>query len=133
MEAPRGSAPRATSEPVIPVTQGLPALACKSRAAAVTVWAANVEPTVVGCIRTVCGGYTRQTLNNRVELGLAVPPLDRPKRPPEKAELQRVGGKWLRDFDDLKLEWDWDFNGDLDPTQIRAGWLVSPAWITPRR
>lgn len=37
-------------------------------------------------------------------------------------------GKVLGEFEDLMAEWDWDFNGDLDPMNLPAGSKIQVAW-----
>lgn len=63
----------------------------------------------------------------RQRLGIAAPPKGRPKRPTTR-QTGSVKGQFLRDFDDLLGEWDWDFNGDLDPLTLRAGSKERVAW-----
>ena len=61
-------------------------------------------------------------------LGLPIPPNGRPKNPKARGGPVSVKGRFLREFDDLMLEWDWDFNADLDPMTLRAGSHVAVAW-----
>lgn len=51
----------------------------------------------------------------------------RSKRP-NQGPRESVSGKFLGEFDDLMAEWDRDFNGDLDPTNLPAGSKVKVAW-----
>jgi hypothetical protein len=63
----------------------------------------------------------------RVQLGLPVLPTGRPKRPVQGPRVS-VQGRLLGEFEDLMAEWDWDFNGDLDPMTTAAGSKVQAAW-----
>ena len=60
-----------------------------------------------------------EEIDIRQRLGLLIPPKGRPKSPTAHAPVS-LKGKFLRDFPDLLLEWDYDFNGDLDPMALRA-------------
>lgn len=62
----------------------------------------------------------------RTRLDLPRPPQGRPKRPSEPAGSVR--GRLLADYDDLLLEWDWAFNGELDPRTLPAGSHERVAW-----
>lgn len=64
----------------------------------------------------------------RAQYGVPKPPVGRPKRPNGPAVPTRLKGKMLRDFPDLLLEWDWVFNGDLDPNALKAGSSKQVAW-----
>ena len=63
----------------------------------------------------------------RVVLGIPVPPAGRPKRPVDRPAAS-VKGKVVADFEELLAEWDWAFNGDLDPRTLRAGSHERVAW-----
>jgi len=63
----------------------------------------------------------------RRQLGISAPPAGRPKRPSVRSAAS-VKGRFLRDFEDLLLEWDWAFNGQLDPLSLRAGSRERVAW-----
>jgi len=63
----------------------------------------------------------------RDRLGIPVPPTGRPKRPIQEPR-ESVRGKVLSEFEDLMAEWDWDFNGDLDPMNLPAGSKIKVAW-----
>lgn len=63
----------------------------------------------------------------RRQLGIPIPPSGRPKNPAPRPPAS-VKGCFLREFDDLLLEWDWDFNGDLDPMTLAAGTKERVAW-----
>ena len=63
----------------------------------------------------------------RKQLGIPAPPAGRPKNP-EARPPASVKSRFLREFDDLLLEWDWDFNGDLDPMVLAAGTKERVAW-----
>ncbi len=63
----------------------------------------------------------------RTRLGLPAPPRGRPKRPLVR-EAASVRGLHLADYPDLLLEWAWDVNADLDPSQIAAGSHERAAW-----
>ena len=63
----------------------------------------------------------------REQLGIALPPAGRPKNPVARPAMS-LKGRFLREFEDLLAEWDWDFNGDLDPLTLRAGSHVTVAW-----
>jgi hypothetical protein len=63
----------------------------------------------------------------RRQLGIPTPPTGRPKNPAARPTAS-VSGRFLREFDDLLLEWDWDFNGDLDPMSLAAGTGTRAAW-----
>jgi Probable Zinc-ribbon domain len=62
----------------------------------------------------------------RRTLGLPVPPVGRPKRPSEPRGS--VKGRLLADYEELLLEWDWAFNGELDPRTLAAGSHGRVAW-----
>jgi hypothetical protein len=62
----------------------------------------------------------------RRTLGLPVPPAGRPRRPSGPAGS--VKGRLLADYEDLLLEWDWAFNGGLDPRTLPAGSHERVAW-----
>lgn len=63
----------------------------------------------------------------RRQLGLAAPPSGRPKRPLDRP-AGSVKGKVVADFEELLAEWDWAFNGELDPLTLRAGSHERVAW-----
>lgn len=63
----------------------------------------------------------------RKQIGIPTPPTGRPKNTTARQPAS-VKGRFLREFDDLLLEWDWDFNGDLDPITMAAGTKVRVAW-----
>lgn len=68
-----------------------------------------------------------EATGQRVRLGLPVPPRGRPRNP-RTTRRAPVQGRFLREYDDLLLEWDWDLNADLDPLTLRAGSHVVVAW-----
>lgn len=59
--------------------------------------------------------------------GLPMPPSGRPKNPRPRIKTPTTG-RFLHEFEDYLLEWDWDFNADLDPMTIRAGSHERVAW-----
>lgn len=63
----------------------------------------------------------------RQALGQPIPPRGRPKVP-DWAKRTSLEGVWLRDIEHLMLEWDYDLNGDLDPTELRASSKETVAW-----
>ena len=65
-------------------------------------------------------------IDRRTRLDLPVPPRGRPRRPTEPAGS--VMGRVLADYEDLLLEWDWSFNGGLDPATLPAGSHERVAW-----
>jgi hypothetical protein len=74
----------------------------------------------------LAGIYARE-VDLRRQLGLPAPPTGRPRNPTERGAVS-IKGRLLREFEDLLLEWDWDFNGDLDPLALPAGSKVRVAW-----
>ncbi len=63
----------------------------------------------------------------RTERAIPSPPRGRPKRPTDR-DVSSVSGKVVTDFPDLMAEWDWDVNGDLDPTTVAAGGRQRIVW-----
>jgi len=64
----------------------------------------------------------------RKRYGIPDPPSGRPKRPTGPRVNRSVRGKTIADFDDELLEWDWVFNGDLDPRTLPAGSKQRVVW-----
>jgi hypothetical protein len=62
----------------------------------------------------------------RTRLDLPAPPRGRPRRPSQPAGS--VKGQLLADYEELLLEWDWSFNGGLDPATLPAGSHERVAW-----
>lgn len=65
--------------------------------------------------------------DRRTRSDIPTPPRGRPKRPTDRA-AGSVTGKVVADFPDLVAEWDWDVNGDLDPSTVAAGGRQRIAW-----
>jgi hypothetical protein len=70
--------------------------------------------------------YAQDEIKRRV-LGQPIPPRGRPKQP-EWAKRESLVGVWLRDIEQLMLEWDYDVNGDIDPNELRATSKERVAW-----
>ena len=59
--------------------------------------------------------------------GLPLPPKGRPKNPRPRV-VTPTKGRLLHEFEDYLLEWDYGFNGDLDPMTISAGSRRRVVW-----
>lgn len=59
--------------------------------------------------------------------GLPIPPTGRPRNPRPRV-LTPTKGRFLHQFEDFLLEWDYDFNGDLDPMTIPASSTKRVIW-----
>ncbi len=64
----------------------------------------------------------------RRQFGIPIPPRGRPKRPQKSLAGASVAGKKVADIPELLVEWNWDFNLDLDPYSLPASSKERASW-----